>query len=165
MSTEAIIALVALFIACVPGVRFLVNHRQKITQWWNRTQGKIFILPQLFCPTVIYWLQCDHSDNYQPGNKPERHPTSNAQYNTYSTAQFNPSYTRIDRNDLLSSEPQLPVSTLEISYPTLPPYNPMFSPPFHRGMRTSIISQTMHTTVLAGPGKKKKKNKHLFALS
>ncbi|EYE94761.1 uncharacterized protein EURHEDRAFT_403299 [Aspergillus ruber CBS 135680] len=128
MSTEAIIALLALFIACVPGVRFLVSHRQRITQWWNRAR-----------------------DNYEFGNESEHLPISNAQYNIYSTAQSNPSHTRINRNNLPPNGPWLPVSTLETYYPTLPLNNPIFSPPSHREIRIINVSQT--TQVLAGPGK------------
>jgi hypothetical protein len=36
LSPEAIIALVAVFIACVPGVRFVVQNRDRLRQWWSR---------------------------------------------------------------------------------------------------------------------------------
>ncbi|GFG02451.1 hypothetical protein IFM5058_00942 [Aspergillus udagawae] len=36
LSAEAIIALVALFIACVPGIRLVVQNRKWLRQWWSR---------------------------------------------------------------------------------------------------------------------------------
>jgi hypothetical protein len=44
LSTEAIIALLALFVACVPGVWFIVNHKNQICHWWSRTPGNPFPL-------------------------------------------------------------------------------------------------------------------------
>jgi hypothetical protein len=41
LSTEATIALFALFVACVPGIWFIVNQKDQIRQWWNRNQGHL----------------------------------------------------------------------------------------------------------------------------
>jgi hypothetical protein len=44
VSAEAIIALIALFVACVPGIRFALNNRNRIRQWWSQEKdsGEIF---------------------------------------------------------------------------------------------------------------------------
>ncbi|KAE8311268.1 hypothetical protein BDV41DRAFT_542457 [Aspergillus transmontanensis] len=39
LTTEAIIALIALFVACVPGIRFLISHKSMICQWWSRDRS------------------------------------------------------------------------------------------------------------------------------
>ncbi|KAB8206327.1 hypothetical protein BDV34DRAFT_224670 [Aspergillus parasiticus] len=39
LTPEAIIALIALFVACVPGIRFLFSRKPKICQWWSRDRG------------------------------------------------------------------------------------------------------------------------------
>lgn len=39
LTTEAIIALIALFVACVPGIRFLISHKSVICQWWSRDRS------------------------------------------------------------------------------------------------------------------------------
>jgi hypothetical protein len=38
LSPEAIIALIALFVACIPGVRFILKNRNKLRRWWGQTQ-------------------------------------------------------------------------------------------------------------------------------
>ncbi|RAK79325.1 uncharacterized protein BO72DRAFT_457014 [Aspergillus fijiensis CBS 313.89] len=38
LSAETIIALVALLVACVPGLRFMIKHNARIRRWWNNTQ-------------------------------------------------------------------------------------------------------------------------------
>jgi hypothetical protein len=38
LSAEAIIALIALFVACIPGIRFILKHRNKLRRWWGQTQ-------------------------------------------------------------------------------------------------------------------------------
>ncbi|RAH68321.1 uncharacterized protein BO66DRAFT_455409 [Aspergillus aculeatinus CBS 121060] len=38
LSAETIIALVALLVACVPGLWFMIKHNASIRRWWNNTQ-------------------------------------------------------------------------------------------------------------------------------
>lgn len=52
LSTEATIALFALFIACVPGNQFIVNQKSQIREWWNRTRG------HLSSTNSIHFYQC-----------------------------------------------------------------------------------------------------------
>jgi hypothetical protein len=39
MSAEAIIGSIALFIACIPGIRFILRRHNKFRQLWNRASG------------------------------------------------------------------------------------------------------------------------------
>jgi hypothetical protein len=41
MSAEAIIGLLALFIACVPCIRFFLRRRNRFRQLWNRDDGAV----------------------------------------------------------------------------------------------------------------------------
>ncbi|RAH84336.1 hypothetical protein BO86DRAFT_386970 [Aspergillus japonicus CBS 114.51] len=40
LSAETIIALLALLIACVPGLWFIVKHNASIRRWWSSNQGQ-----------------------------------------------------------------------------------------------------------------------------
>jgi hypothetical protein len=44
LSAEAIIALIALLIACVPGVRFILRRHSMFRQLWNRAEAAEFPL-------------------------------------------------------------------------------------------------------------------------
>jgi hypothetical protein len=44
LSAEAIIGLIALFIACIPGIRFIPRRHKKFRQLWNRADGAAFPL-------------------------------------------------------------------------------------------------------------------------
>jgi hypothetical protein len=67
LSTEATIALFALFIACVPGIWFIVNQKNQIRQWWNRNQdhlsgtSSIHFHPCMAMCTEHHWEPVDHS--------------------------------------------------------------------------------------------------------
>jgi hypothetical protein len=75
LSTEAIIALLALFVACVPGVWFIVNHKNQICHWWSRTPGNPFhCYPRLvrslcsissICEYCGLWPNSDHKSGPQ----------------------------------------------------------------------------------------------------
>lgn len=52
MSAEAIIGLIALFIACIPGIRFILRCRNKFRQFWNRHAGTVFHC--LVCLILLY---------------------------------------------------------------------------------------------------------------
>jgi hypothetical protein len=75
LSTEATIALFALFVACVPGIWFIVNQKNHIRQWWNRNQDHlsgttlIHFYPCMAICTEHHWEPADHS---QP-DSPEDH--------------------------------------------------------------------------------------------
>lgn len=74
LSAEAIIALFALFVACVPGIRFALNRRDQICRWWARDQGMDYLpLPVSVLPAN---LQCGLVDNRNRPGRPENNHLS-----------------------------------------------------------------------------------------
>lgn len=143
MSTEAIIALVALFIACVPGIQFLISHRHRIAQWWNTAQCNIYISTQ--CILILPFQHtnlddCNNLDHDRFGT-PDNHPLTDVPYGIYgtnSTGQFHPSDLHIAGHGPPLHMP-LPIS--ETRYTTLPSYNTTF-PQLLRRRSETIIFQT-----------------------
>ncbi|GFF50463.1 hypothetical protein IFM46972_09050 [Aspergillus udagawae] len=69
LSAEAIIALIGLFIACVPGIWFAVQNKQLLRQWWNRgtsTEGSASALSVHHRPNEEN--QENGHFNYTPGS-------------------------------------------------------------------------------------------------
>ncbi|PKX88709.1 uncharacterized protein P174DRAFT_446210 [Aspergillus novofumigatus IBT 16806] len=104
LSAEAIIALIALFIASVPGIRLVVQNRERLRQWWSRgttTEGSVSVLSVHDRPNE------ENRENGPLNYTPDSHPiipsylplssTRDPPYHHRSSSIFEPIYTVLQR--------------------------------------------------------------------